>query len=732
MPLNETSTRVESLLSEFLAAHEDPTDESFEIWVKTHPTLEQALRRAFSTWRKTQLLLDDSGEPVLGTRLVVGDQVGEFRLEALLGRGGQGMVWRAHQESFDRYVALKIVRPERLSERSLSLFHREARAGGRFSHADIVAIHEWGESDGVHWIAQELVPGGRTLRDVIDEERDSVGESPPDYRWTAECVARVAIAMQTVHEAGVIHRDLKPTNLLLTPSGTPKITDFGLARIGAEAALSATGDVRGTYCYMSPEQVSGVRETVDHRSDIFSLGVVLYEMLALQRPFAGDTEHQIAEQIRTREPADPRSIRSQVPRDLAVIAGKALQKSPSARYSTMTEFAADLRRFLAGQPIHAKPTNAVVRAVLWAKRRPVPSIPAVALLLVIVLVTAFWSSRTAIQAAKNRELAQEDFITGMLMEHDDAESAGRPAKSISARESAISLLRRAAEMDPEMDAARLHAAVLLAELQRLDEALSVLDELRDPAQFGIVPDWIANFENKYAGYAVGPPEGWQVDEQSLPAERYYAGRSLQRGKNKAKTLRTLKPLQTDPQYAVPAMYLMGLTTSTRQARDYAEAIRWYTGASFLAPYQASIANNLASTLLAAFNSGQEVQSATYLEDALLAIERAREVNPDDTKLLRTYTAILGNQSPRDYTKLNELTLRAIRLDPENPYFRVMLGYNYFLEYQDLTEPDFELLERSESAIQDALEIDPDYALAKSLEEQLYTLMDEVLADETDE
>jgi serine/threonine protein kinase len=342
---------------------------------------------SISFFRRTE---KEKLEPAPG--LTPGKIVGDFRLDALIGQGGMGQVWEAEQLSLKRAVAVKFVRPERVTAHQLELFAREARAGGRLHHPGIVAIHGHGQSDGLAWIAMEFVSGAWTLKDFLDEAA-RLPEVPEGYDGhVARFVAEIAEAMQAAHEGGVIHRDLKPQNVLITADDHPKVTDFGLARITDEAALSVTGDFAGTYFYMSPEQAMAKRMGLDHRTDVFSLGVVLYELLALRRPFEGDTSQQVVEQIMYRDPADPRTIRSKIPRDLAVIAGKALEKERHKRYGTMRELAADLRRHLADEPIHARPPTRIDRTLKWIKRNPGKSsaaaIVAVALLVISALLFA--------------------------------------------------------------------------------------------------------------------------------------------------------------------------------------------------------------------------------------------------------------------------------------------------------------------------------------------------------
>jgi non-specific serine/threonine protein kinase/serine/threonine-protein kinase len=270
-------------------------------------------------------------------------------------------------------VALKLLLPERVDQRGLDYFAREARAGGRLSHPGIVSVYGTGSDEGLHWIAMELVDGGCDLRHSLESLREE-GELPKDYyRDVAHFVAELADALEVAHTAGVIHRDLKPGNVLVTQEERPKLLDFGLAKLTDEMSISIAGDLVGTYFYMSPEQVAAKRAGLDHRTDIFSLGVMLYEMLTLVRPFEGDTTEQVANKILWDDPPSPKDIRSKVPQDLAVICGKCLEKRREVRYGSMAELAAELRRYLADEPILARPPGTVQRTAKWVRRNPTKS-----------------------------------------------------------------------------------------------------------------------------------------------------------------------------------------------------------------------------------------------------------------------------------------------------------------------------------------------------------------------
>ncbi len=353
-----------------------------------------------------------------GEALQPGRVIGSFTLTRFIASGGMGQVWEAEDAELRRKVALKLVLPDRIEERSLEMFAREARAGGRLSHPNLVTTLAYGTNDGLSWIAQELVEGSWTVKDSLDALRSEDTVPKGYYREVAELVAKVADGMQAVHDAGVIHRDLKPQNILVASDDTPKVTDFGLARVSDDSFLSQEGDFAGTWAYMSPEQVTAKRMGLDHRTDIFSLGVVLYELLTLRRPFEGDTTHQIAQEIVYAEPPDATKVRSQCPHELAVIAGKALEKLSGDRYSSMAELAADLRRHLADEPILAKPPGPLVRGMKWVRRHPaIGSAGAIASVALVVV------SGLTLNLARQTELATESAQLAEQRAEENAELA---------------------------------------------------------------------------------------------------------------------------------------------------------------------------------------------------------------------------------------------------------------------------------------------------------------------
>ncbi len=371
----------------FSGEREDP-----EAFCRAHPECGSGLRELIEDFiLVTDVFPRDGGGSLPNGRsagVASGRLLDDYRIVGRIGSGGMGEVWEAEQISLGRRVALKIL-PSHLSfsDASIKKFRREAAAGGRQNHHGIVAVHAVGEHEGIHFIAQELVGGGVTLADRIGRYQ-TVDDLPVGYfRWAARLVAKVADALGHAHSSGVIHRDVKPSNILLTPEGEPKVTDFGLAKVEDALALTRTGDLMGTPFYMSPEQAEAGRGPIDERTDIFSLGVTFYEMLTLTVPFDGKSTREVLKKILDAEPRDPGRVNARVPRDLAVICLKTLEKQRSRRYASMADLADDLGRFLEGEPIQARRAGTVTRAIKRIRRNPALS-AAVGLAVVAVVVLA--------------------------------------------------------------------------------------------------------------------------------------------------------------------------------------------------------------------------------------------------------------------------------------------------------------------------------------------------------
>jgi serine/threonine-protein kinase len=275
-----------------------------------------------------------------------------YRIERSIARGGMAEVYLARDESLNREVALKALFPEFAREPSfVERFRREAQAAANLNHPNIVGIYDWGQEDGTYFIVMEYVEG-RSLRDLIRSE------GPIDAGRAADITAEIASALAFAHRSGVVHRDVKPGNVLITPQGNVKVTDFGIARAGASDGLTQTGSVMGTATYFSPEQAQGL--AVDGRSDVYSLGVVLYELVCGGVPFVADSPVSVAYKHVREDPVPPSQRNSDVPPALEQIIMSALAKDPDHRYQSADDMRADLLRFRRGRPLAAAPVTAIM------------------------------------------------------------------------------------------------------------------------------------------------------------------------------------------------------------------------------------------------------------------------------------------------------------------------------------------------------------------------------------
>jgi eukaryotic-like serine/threonine-protein kinase len=373
---------IKAAMAEFREAWVSGKQPDLEAFCQSHPECGPELRARIQNFLFTVGGFPEAAGGADGIPLAIegkdsssGKILGDYRILEEIGRGGMGVVYKAEQVSLNRNVALKVL-PAHMNffDQAVLKFRREAEAGGRQSHPGIVAVHAVGECGGAHFIAQELVEGGYTLEDWLERHRGEGGLPMGYSREVAKLVSKVADALSHAHTSGVIHRDVKPSNILLTPEGVPKISDFGLAKVEDALTLSRSGSFAGTPYYMSPEQAGSSRKGIDHRTDIFSLGVTLYEMLTLVKPFEGETSHEVLKKILLQEPRNPRRVNVRVPHDLEVICLKALEKDPQHRYDTMSDFLADIDRFLAGEVIHAQPAGVLTRTGKWIKRNPTLSV----------------------------------------------------------------------------------------------------------------------------------------------------------------------------------------------------------------------------------------------------------------------------------------------------------------------------------------------------------------------
>jgi serine/threonine protein kinase/tetratricopeptide (TPR) repeat protein len=448
-----------------LAAGENP---DIEEYAGRHPEIAAVIRQVFPALR---VMRPAAATPAAGrwsgeeTR--VEGCLGDYRILREIGRGGMGVVYEAEQISLGRRVALKVLPfAAVLDRRQLERFKREAQAAAQLHHTNIVPVFAVGCERGVHYYAMQYIDG-RPLSVVIQELRQLSGLTPNDerqsttpqsavtsrlaegtwaggsspagssagaglagppangattgtsglgsattapafFRAVAELGVQAAGALQHAHEQGVVHRDIKPANLLVDAEGHLWVTDFGLALMRSDSVLTMPGDVLGTLRYMSPEQTRGQRALVDQRTDVYSLGVTLYELLCLEPAFGARDRHELLRQIAGTEPRPLRKVRGAVPRELETIVTKALSKNPEQRYASAQRLADDLRRFLEDRPILAKPPTVVDRVGKWARRHRTVVSAAAALLVMAVVglsVSMVLIARERSEAWRQRDLA---------------------------------------------------------------------------------------------------------------------------------------------------------------------------------------------------------------------------------------------------------------------------------------------------------------------------------------
>ncbi len=334
-----------------------------------------------------------------GNRVAPECLVGPYEILDELGKGGMGIVYKARHIHLNRIVALKmIIGGANVGEAHLERFRAEAEAVAKLNHPNIVQVYDVGEHNGAPYLALELVDGGN-LHTKLDGK-------PQNAKYAAQTVETLCRAVHAAHAAGVIHRDLKPQNVLLTLDGQPKVTDFGLAKdIAQNSGQTHAGTILGTPSYMAPEQAAGRVHDICPATDTYALGCILYEILTGRPPFSGESAIATIRMVLDSEIIPPRTLKSSIPRDLDTICLKALQKPAHRRYITAEEFAEDLRRYLDGEPIAARPVGSVERFIKWVRRHPTAtSVIASGILATFAMIAlGIWSYVAVTNRAKEAE-----------------------------------------------------------------------------------------------------------------------------------------------------------------------------------------------------------------------------------------------------------------------------------------------------------------------------------------
>ena len=392
----------------------------------------------------------------------------------------------------DRVVAVKIPRKGQLDREETEKFLREARAAAQLQHPGIVSVHEVGIEGQTVYIVSDFIQG-------LSLEKWLAGQRPTS-RQAAALGIRIAEALHHAHEHGVIHRDLKPGNIMIDTAGKPHVMDFGLAKCEAgEITMTVEGQIMGTPAYMSPEQAKGEGHRVDRRTDVYSLGAVLFELLTGERPFRGNVR-MLLKQVVEDEPPSLRKLEARVPRDLETITLKCMEKDPAHRYATAHEAADDLRHYLAGEPIHARPASRPERLWRWCNRQPVVAGLASAIVLLLLLGTAV-SSYFAITATVQRNRA-------------DVKAAEAQAE----KKNALAEKSKAQVAERESQSQRLTAETEKRKSQR-QLALSCIDRGVDELRA-----W-RRFQGPCAARP-GVPRGGRREQRRPPPQRLFAAGGL--------------------------------------------------------------------------------------------------------------------------------------------------------------------------------------------------------------
>ncbi|MBX3418798.1 MAG: serine/threonine protein kinase [Pirellulaceae bacterium] len=428
--------RVLALAREYLAELEAGKIPQRKNFIERCPDLAEELGECFDGIELAQAMRPMSRTDPLAELTQSPEPLGDFQIVRQIARGGMGVVYEAIQLSLGRRVALKVLPfAAALDQRQLQRFKIEAHAAAQLHHSNIVPIYAVGCDRGVHYYAMQLIKGqslGELLNEWRGENSESAAQSvspiktprstetaavarsetagPKKSRWktAARIIAEVADALDFAHVAGVIHRDIKPANILIDEQGRVWVTDFGLAQVATDVSLTRSGEMLGTLRYMSPEQAMGQRAQVDHRSDIYSLGATLYELLTLKPIFSGDDRATLLLQILQEEPNLPRQHDRTIPIELETIVLKAIAKSPADRYATAGEFAEDLRRFLSERPILARRPTWLDHTRKWLRRHPgflvaVGLIGLISAIVMAIATTKVWHEQRLTSQSLERE-----------------------------------------------------------------------------------------------------------------------------------------------------------------------------------------------------------------------------------------------------------------------------------------------------------------------------------------
>ncbi|MDV6029035.1 MAG: serine/threonine protein kinase [Phycisphaera sp. RhM] len=383
-PGSTVDAEIADLLDQYLCQREQGRAVDRDQWLREHPEYAERLAECLDA---AELFGGaETGGFDLPPEPVLPDSIGDFEILSELGRGGMGVVYEAREKSLDRIVALKVMRFGIVDPQSLDRFRREAETAGALHHTNIVPVYATGREGDTSWYAMQRIEGESLAARIGRTRRE---QTPPPLDAILDVGIQAADALSHAHDRDVVHRDVKPANLILDHEDRVWLTDFGLARRLVDAGATITGAILGTPRYMSPEQTDLRATDVDHRSDIYSLGATLYEMATGRPPFGGDDPLTLINKIRHEDPPPLRSLRSDLPRDFEVVLHKTMEKDARRRYQSAGDLADDLRAIRDDHPIHARPLSILEKSARWArKHQSGVRVAAAAMAVTVVLIAA--------------------------------------------------------------------------------------------------------------------------------------------------------------------------------------------------------------------------------------------------------------------------------------------------------------------------------------------------------
>jgi serine/threonine protein kinase/tetratricopeptide (TPR) repeat protein len=696
-PVSMQDGPVEAALAEYFTRLDRGESVDLTKIIAAHPGCEAGVHQFLNQERKLQMAVVEAPPVAAPPENHAGRELGDFRILRVLGQGGMGIVYEAEQISLGRRVALKVLPSAvMLGKQQLARFKNEARAAATLDHPNIVPVYSVGSEGGVHYYAMQLIEGPslaqvfstlrraqfpsepaaeNSLRDgalstdaarLTTELIPSAGPGAPElqpadmvavqpvvalpdfqsrefYRAIARLGIQAAEALDHAHQNGILHRDIKPGNLMLDAGGKLYVTDFGLARIEADVGMTMTGDIIGTLRYMAPEQALAKRAVVDHRGDIYSLGATLYELLTLHPVFTGKDRQELLRQIAFEEPTKPRLINRRIPDDLETIVLKAMEKEPGDRYATAREVANDLQRFLASEPICAKLPTAVQQLVKWSRRHvaavwaaTVASVAIAMVLLVSTSIVAHWYREASAQrlAAAGEATRAEAALVQSEKARREADLEREQAEGVTAF-----VVQSLTAHDPYSGGKQ--------DLTVADAMMQAVDRL-DQGELAGQPDRVAYLLEHISMILYG--NGRTAEAERL-AERSYQIRGELYGEDDEATVRSLNNL---------AGLLMRLGRFSEAEPLFEKVLaayqRIYAGQEH--PHLAWAMNNLAGVR----NELGRTEEAAPLFEQALKLERRRLDNRDDPSIVRGLHNLAGaRKALGDETEAEELYEEALAM-----------------------------------------------------------------------